>query len=316
MPSLKSRLLYVAMKNRHYLRFQLHQETWDDNTSITDFRMQCENVNGALARLPEGIEVEPLTVAGLPAEWLSMAGANKDRVILYAIGGGYVSGSCNDHRAMVAKIAKDSGISILLLQHRLAPEHPYPAALDDMLAGYGWLLEQGISPENIMIVGESAGGGLALATLLAIRDKGLPLPAGGVALSPWTDLALTGESHRTKAKVCLSPKGMAEVCTKYYIGDHDPRDPWISPLYGDLHDLPPLLIYVGEYETLLDDSTRFAAKAEAAGVDVTLRVGDGMIHCYPLLAPLFPEATQALEEICTFIKTHISAENQPAHLLV
>ena len=107
---------------------------------------------------------------------------------------------------------------------------------------------------------------------------------------------------------------MAEVCTKYYIGDHDPRDPWISPLYGDLHGLPPLLIYAGEYETLLDDSTRFAAEAEAAGVDVTLRVGEGMIHCYPLLAPLSPEATQALEEICTFIKTHISAQNQPASI--
>ena len=314
MSSLKSRILYFAMKNRHYLRFQLKQEGWDENTSIADFRKQCENTNGTLARLPEGVAVETLTVAGLPAEWLSLAGADKERVILYAIGGGYVSGSCNDHRAMVAKIVKGSGISTLLLQHRLAPEHPYPAALEDMLAGYGWLLEQGTSPENIMIVGESAGGGLALGTLLALRDKGLPLPAGAVALSPWTDLALTGESRRTKAKVCLSPMGMAEVCTKYYVGDHDPYDPWVSPFYGDLHDLPPLLIYVGEYETLLDDSTRFSAKAKEAGVDVTLRVGEGMIHCYPLLAPLFPEATQALDEICTFIKMHIAAENQPAFM--
>jgi epsilon-lactone hydrolase len=136
MPSLKSRMSYFAMKNRHYLKLQMKQEAWDENTSIADFRKQCENVNGSLARLPEGIEVEPLTLAGLPAEWLSPPGADKDRVILYAIGGGYVSGSCNDHRAMVAKIAKGSGISILLLQHRLAPEHPYPAALDDMLAGY------------------------------------------------------------------------------------------------------------------------------------------------------------------------------------
>jgi len=314
MSSLKSRILYFAMKNRHYLRFQLKQVGWDENTSIADFRKQCENTNGTLARLPEGVAVETLTVNGLQAEWLSLAGADKERVILYAIGGGYVSGSCNDHRAMVAKIVKGSGISTLLLQHRLAPEHPYPAALEDMLAGYGWLLEQGTSPENIMIVGESAGGGLALATLLALRDKGLPLPAGTVALSPWTDLALTGESRRTKAKVCLSPKGMAEVCTQYYAGDHDPFDPWVSPLYGGLHDLPPLLIYVGEYETLLDDSTRFAAKAKEAGVDVTLRVGEGMIHCYPLLAPLFPEATQALDEICTFIKMHIAAENQPAFM--
>ncbi len=142
-----------------------------------------------------------------------------------------------------------------------------------------------------MIVGESAGGGLCL--------------AAGVAISPWTDLKLTGESRRTRAKVCLSLKGMAEVCVKYYADEHDPGDPWVSPLYGNLHGLPPLLINVGDYDTLLDDSTRFAKKAQVAGVDVTLRVGEGMIHCYPLLAPLFPEATQALDEICAFIKTHI-----------
>jgi monoterpene epsilon-lactone hydrolase len=133
-----------------------------------------------------------------------------------------------------------------------------------------------------------------------------------VAMSPMTDLKLTGESHRTKARVCISPPGMSLVCSKYYAGENDPGLPWISPLYGDLHGLPPLLIYVGEYETLLDDSTRFAAKAEAAGVEVTLRVGEGMVHCYPLMAPLFPEATQALEEICVFIKTHTSQELKPA----
>ena len=305
MPSIQSRLLYFAMKNRHFLHFQLKQEVWDESTSIPDFRNQCENLNGAMAKLPEGVEVEPITVAGQPAEWLSLAGSRDDRVILYAIGGGYVSGSLHDHRAMVAKIVKVSGVRLLLLQHRLAPEHPYPAALEDMLAGYRWLLEGGIPPANIAIAGESAGGGLCLATLLAIRDLGLPLPGAGVALSPWTDLVLTGESHRTKAKVCVSPKGMSAVCAKAYTGDHDPRLPWISPLYGDLHGLPPLLISVGEYETLLDDSTRFAAKAKASGVDVTLNVGEGMIHCYPLLAPLFPEATQAMKEICEFIQEHI-----------
>lgn len=148
-----------------------------------------------------------------------------------------------------------------------------------------------------------------MAALLAIRDQGIPLPVAAVALSPWTNLKLTGESYRTKAKVCLSPEGMSKVCTKYYVGDNDPELPYISPLYGDLHGLPPILIYVGEYETMLDDSTRFAAKAEAAGVDITLRVGEGMIHCYPLLAPFFPEATQAMEEICAFIKTHIGQKD-------
>jgi acetyl esterase/lipase len=126
-----------------------------------------------------------------------------------------------------------------------------------------------------------------------------------VALSPWTDLKLTGDSYRTQANVCISPPGMAVICSKYYVGEHDAAEPWISPLYGDLHGLPPLFISVGEYETLLDDSTRFAAKAKAAGVDVTLVVGKKMIHCYPLMAPIFPEATQALNEICAFIKKRL-----------
>ena len=146
---------------------------------------------------------------------------------------------------------------------------------------------------------------MGLAALLALRDQGIPLPAAAVVIAPMTDLKLTGESHRTRAKVCLSPPGMAVVCSKYYAGDHDPADPYISPLYGDLHGLPPLLIYVGDYDTLLDDSTRFAAKAADAGVDVTLRVGEKMVHCYPLLAPLIPEASQALAEICEFIKAHL-----------
>jgi acetyl esterase/lipase len=180
--------------------------------------------------------------------------------------------------------------------------------LEDSLTAYRWLLDQGTAPENIVMMGESAGGGLCLATLLAVRDHGLPLPAGAVALSPWTDLKLTSESYRTKRKVCISPPGMSNVCSKYYYGDHDPTDPWISPLYGDLHGLPPIFINVGTYETMLDDSTRFAAKAKAAGVDTTLVVGEKMIHCYPLMAPMFPEATQALGELCVFIKKRLGKD--------
>jgi monoterpene epsilon-lactone hydrolase len=311
MPSLQSRLFYFGMKNRHWLHLRLKEEKWDLNTSIPQFRQECEQGASRVARLPAEIDIERILIPNtsgeqpLPAEWLIPNQATKDKVILYTIGGGYVSGSCNDHRAMVAKVVQGSGISAILFEHRLAPEHPFPAALDDSLAAYGWLLSRGVRPENIVIMGESAGGGLCLATLLALRDQDLPMPAAAVALSPWTDLKLTGESHHTKADVCLSPKGMAAVCAQYYAGDLDPGLPWMSPLYGDLQGLPPILIYVGEYETLLDDSTRFAEKAREAGVDVTLRVGEGMIHCYPLLAPLFPEAVQAMEAICDFIVTHI-----------
>jgi acetyl esterase/lipase len=293
------------MKNSHLLKFRLKPEIWNENTSIPAFRQFCEQQNGRMAKLPEGVEVTPLRVAGMYAEWLTPQEAAEDRVILYTIGGGYVSGSCNDHRSLVAKIARGSGVRVLLFEHRLAPEHPYPAALEDAVSAYRWLLDGGYSPDKIMIVGESAGGGLCLAALLAIRDLGLPLPCAAAALSPWTDLKLTGDSYRTRARVCLSPPGMSAVCSKYYVGQHDPALPWISPLYGDLHGLPSLLIQVGEYETMLDDSTRFAEKAQAAGVDVTLTVGEAMVHCYPLLAPLFPEATQAMDQLCGFIREQL-----------
>jgi monoterpene epsilon-lactone hydrolase len=312
MPSLQSQLIIFVIRNRHLLRFHLKRETWDDSTSIPDFRRQCE-AGARRMKLPDGIEVSPVTIEGVTgiqnrqAEWLIPCGAPRDKVVLYLVGGGYVSGSCTDHRAMVAKITKGSGVTTLLFDHRLAPEDPFPAALEDAVTAYRWLLAQGISPANIMIVGDSAGGGLCLATLLALRDQGIPLPAAAVSLSPWTDLALTGESYRTKLKASIDPPGMSIVCSKYYVEGNDPRLPWISPLYGDLRGLPPIFICVGTNETMLDDSTRFAEKAQAAGVDVTLRVWEGMVHCFPLMAPLFPEATQALDEICLYIRDMVRA---------
>lgn len=303
--SIQSQFMYFMMKYRHLFQGQLKPETWDENTSIPAFREMCESVNSKMANaLPAGLEVFPFDIDGMHAEWLIPAGANKEKVIFYTIGGGYISGTCSDHRTLVAKVAQNSGTALLMFDHRLAPEDPYPAALEDSLKAYRWLLDQGTDPKNIVMMGESAGGGLCLATLLAIRDKGLPLPSAAVALSPWTDLTLSGESYRTKRRVCISPPGMSKVCSKYYYGDNDPTDPWISPLYGDLRGLPPIFINVGTYETMMDDSTRFAAKARIAGVDTTLVVGEKMVHCYPLMAPMFPEATQALDEICTFIKKH------------
>lgn len=307
--SIQSELIYYMFKYRHLFEFRLKTEAWDENTSISAFRAMCESVNSKMANtLPAGMQMIPFEIDGMHAEWLVPAGAGKDKVIFYTIGGGYVSGTCSDHRALVAKVAQRSGIALLMFDHRLAPEHPYPAALVDSLKAYTWLLEQGTDSKNIVIMGESAGGGLCLATLLAIRDQGLPFPSGAVALSPWTDLTLSGESYRTKRGVCISPPGMSKVCSKYYYGENDPKHPWISPLYGDLNGLPPVFINVGTYETMLDDSTRFAAKAKAAGVDITLTLGKKMVHCYPLMAGMFPEATQALEQVCTFIRTRLEAK--------
>jgi len=303
------------LRNNHLLKFRLKRECWDWNTSISRFREECEKGAKKAGKLPEGIDISKVSIPGLPAglsaEWIRPSSAvfvdaRDEPVIFYTHGGGYASGSCEDHRMFVAKIVKWSGIGALLFDYRLAPEHPFPAAIEDSLTAYNWLLAQGISPSRIVIFGESAGGGLCLATLLALKDKGLPLPAAGVALSPWTDLKLTGESYRTKAKVCLSPEGMSMVCSKYYAGDHDRTESWLSPLYGDLHGLPPLQIYVGDDETMRDDSTRFAEKARAAGIQITLKVEKGMGHCYPLFAPLIPEATQAMDEICVFMHTSLS----------
>ncbi len=312
MQSLQSRILISIMRNRHLLRGHLHREVWDWNTSIPRFRRECEE-GASRMKLPADISVWPVAIEGLTgiegrqAEWLTPTDSPKNKAILYTLGGGYVSGSCKDHRAMVAKITKGSQIRTLLFDPRLAPEHPFPAALEDALCAYSWLLDQGMPARNIVIVGESAGGGLCLATLLALRDKGMPLPAAAIAMSPWTDLALTGDSYRIKLDASIDPPGMSVVCSKYYCADHDPRSPWISPLYGDLKGLPPLFICAGTNETMLDDSISFAEKARAAGIDVTLLIGQGMVHCYPLMAPLFPEATAALGEISAFIRARLLA---------
>lgn len=309
MPSLQSHLITFVMKNRHLMRFRLRREVWDKNTSIAEFRQRCE-AGASRMKLPDGIQISPVVIDGVTgienrqAEWLLPSAPITDKVILYLVGGGYVSGSCSDHRALVAKLTKGCQIRTLLFDHRLAPEDPFPAPLIDALEAYRWLVAQGVMPSNIIIVGESAGGGLCLATLLALRDKGIPLPAAAVAMSPWTDLALTGASYRKNARISIDTMGMSDICSVYYVGNHNPRLPWISPLYGDLRGLPPLLISVGTQETMLDDSIRFAEKARVAGVDVTLQLGEGMFHCYPLLAPLFPEATQALDQICAFIRRH------------
>jgi len=305
MPSFKSQIFNFMLRNRHLLSGKLKAPVWDFNTSIPEFRAACERGTGRFAGPPEGVEITPLQIGAMYAEWLTPTGAAADKAILYTVGGGYVSGTCNDHRDIVAKLVKGCGVKTLVFNHRLAPEDPFPAALDDSLEAYRWLLDQGYRPENLMIVGESAGGGLALATLLGLREPGLPMPAAAVALSPWTDLTRAGESYKTRANVCLSPKGMAMVCSKYYVGDNDPRNPLISPLFGDLRGLPPLLIQVGDHETMRDDSIRFAEKAQAAGVDVNLTVAEGMVHCYALMAPMFPEATQAMNEICEYIKKHL-----------
>ena len=305
MQSMKSRMVLFMIRNRHLMQFKLRRERVDHNTSIPKLREEYEAGAQKFGNIPAGIRVEALSINGMTAEWIAPVGASKEKVIFYTHGGGYISGSCTDHRMHVAKFVEGTGLPALLFDYRLAPEHPFPAAVEDSVMAYCWLLEQGIAPENIIIVGESAGGGLCLATLVSLRDQGIPLPCAGVSLSPWTDLKCSGESYRTNARKDISTLGSWEIWGGYYVGDNDPTHPWLSPLYADLKGLPPVMIQVGDNEILLDDSRRFAEKARLAGVDVTLQVWEGMVHCFAILAPMFPEAVQAMEDIFAYIKAHI-----------
>lgn len=242
-------------------------------------------------------------VAGdVPAEWILPAGITAERVLLYFHGGSYIAGSINSHRALAANIASAGGARALVVDYRLAPEHPYPAALEDALAAYRWLLANNIPGDKTYIAGDSAGGGLAVALLVALRDSGDPLPAAAVCISALTDMAFTGESIKTKADVDLILDCGKEIqFAQMYLGDTDPRAPLVSPLYADLRGLPPLLIQVGSDEILLSDSTRLAENARTAGVVVTLEVWEGMQHVWHFAASLIPEGRNAIRRIGEFI---------------
>jgi epsilon-lactone hydrolase len=251
----------------------------------------------------KNVRVEKASFNGLKAEWLLPNHLHTDGIILYLHGGGYVSGSPSSHRGTVSQIVNASGVAALLLDYRLAPEHPYPAALEDATQAYKWLLSEGYAPQQIIIAGDSAGGGLTLATLLKLRDEGVPLPAGAATISPWTDLEGTGESVHTRARQdpWLKP-GDLHLPVNNYTQGQDTTHPYISPLHGDLRGLPPLLIQVGDAEILLSDSERFAAKAQAMGVDVSLKIWPGMWHVWHAFYAVVPEAKRAIEELAEFVK--------------
>ncbi len=299
MNSLRSHLFLLLLKYRHVFRGKLRRPVVDRTTSIAALRARADKSSARFGSLPRGIEVAPVSIDGIAAEWVRPP-VDGARVILYFHGGGYVMGSRVSHRPAVANFVAGSGLAALVFDYRLAPEHPFPAALEDALAAYSWLLARETS-DDIVFLGDSAGGGLALATLLALRDRGMPLPAAAAVMSPWTDLTCTGETYRRPDP--LAPAGSWHVFAHHYCAGQDPRNPMISPLYGDQRGLPPLLIHVGERESMLSDSTRLAEKAREAGVRVRLHVGRGMVHCYPVFSPKFPEARKAMDDICEFLRT-------------
>lgn len=248
-----------------------------------------------MATMPADVDVVAVDAGGVPAEWVTPVGAEPSRVLLYVHGGGYVIGSMGTHTRLVAHLAKAAGCRALNLDYRLAPEHPHPAAVTDGAAGYRWLLDQGIEPADIVIAGDSAGGGLTVATALKLRDDGLPQPAGLLPLSPWIDLEGTGASMEGNAGTdLLVDRDGLKVMTDMFLDGHDAHDPLAAPLYADLTGLAPMYIQVGADETLLDDSTRLAANAATAGLDVRLDCFPEMQHVFQMSAGNTPEADDAV----------------------
>ncbi|GMV30450.1 MAG: alpha/beta hydrolase [Rhodanobacteraceae bacterium] len=308
MQSLRSRIYLFLLKHRHWLRLQRRPRAIDASTSVPALRQRADASSSRFGRVPSDVHVQPVTIAGCSAEWIVPAQAGRQGVLLYFHGGGYVMGSLQSHRSVIARIARECGVAALHFDYRLAPEHPFPAALNDAMAVHAALRAQGHAAASIVFMGDSAGGGLCLATLLALRDLGLPMPAGAVALSPWTDLTCSGPSYRRRDP--LAPPGSWQTFARYYAAGTDPATPWISPLHAALDGLPPLLIHVGECESMLDDSVQFADRAAAAGVSVQLRTGRGMMHCYPLFAPRFPEAVAALRETAAFVRRVLAGDQE------
>ena len=253
--------------------------------------------------MPADVSVKPVQVPAINAEWIEPAAARDGAFVLYLHGGGYVIGSPKSHRHLAASIAVAGRASALLLDYRLAPEHPFPAALEDAVAAYRWLLDRGTAPRRMVIAGDSAGGGLTVATLLALRERGVPLPAAGVCISPWVDLSGSGASYATKAASdpIVTRDGILGMA-RAYLGGTDARAPLASPLFADLTGLPPLFIQVGTEEVLLDDAVALAERAKTAGVETTLEVWPDMIHVWPWFFPLLDEGRTAIDGIGAFVR--------------
>lgn len=274
-------------------------------SEIAQMRLDLD-ARGKASGLAADVTVQPVDVNGVRAEWTSTPDADSSSAILYLHGGGYVIGSLDSHRHLVAEIGRAAGTWTLAIDYRLAPEHRFPAPVEDTVAAYRYLLDSGIKPNRIAIAGDSAGGGLVLGALLAIREAGLPLPACGWCISPWVDMEALGESFTDRAETDPTvQKATIEMMAGYYMGGGDPRHPHAAPIYGDLRGLPPLLIQVGAAETLLDDSIALARKAGAADVPVDLQIWPEMIHIWHIYFPTLSAGRRAIASGGSFVRNII-----------
>jgi acetyl esterase/lipase len=275
------------------------------DAELPDLRQWLETFS-TMSPPGEDVTFEPVDAGGVPGEWVTAPEARAGTAVLYLHGGGYALGSIATHRRLAGEISRSAQARVLLIDYRLAPEHPHPAAVDDAVSAYRWLLGQGFTPDNVAISGDSAGGGLTLATLLALRDQGDPLPACAVPISPWTDMEPSAESYTSRAELdpMVSAEGIKRMAD-WYLNGQDLRTPLASPLHADLTGLPPLLVQVGDAEVLLDDATRFVDKAKTAGVDATCEVAADCPHVWHAI-PGVPESEDAIARLGSFMRGHLA----------
>jgi monoterpene epsilon-lactone hydrolase len=290
---------------RHIERVKAVLGSWGRGTPIEQMRRDWDELYTAAPGTASPAKEEAFAIDGVPATWITAPGARAERVLLYLHGGGFSLGSVRSHRELLVRLSQAARCRVLALEYRRVPEHRYPAALEDSVRAYDWLLANGVRHEQCSLAGDSAGGGLVLSTMLTARDRGRPLPASAVLLSAFTDLTTSRESYSTRAAVDpWHEKLNLEIVARAYLRGANARDPQASPLFADLRGLPPLLVQVGDHEVVLDDSRDLATAARAAGVEVTLEVYERMIHVFQQFAADVPEAEKAVATIGTFLDRH------------
>ena len=275
---------------------------YTENKTIDQLRKETGTA-GALIPLPDNTKFKRILAGNVYAEWITCGDVDIDKIFMFIHGGGYYRGSIDATRATVARISAEAKVRCLSIEYRLAPEHPFPAAVDDTYTAYNWLLKEGINPKNIIVSGQSAGGGLCLALLLKIKENNGFQPKGAVAISPWTDLSQSGKTMITNANIDpVISKQYLDRMANLYLSKTPNISPLASPLYGDLSGLPPMLVQVGSAETMLDDSKRFVERAKEAKVDVQIEVWQDMFHGWHGSAHILKEAEEAIKSIGLFCR--------------
>ncbi len=288
----------ISFVLRHTIRKQM--STFEEPAAL---RKQMSRSTG---NPPADVTVETDSAGGVPSEWLTAQGAAEDAVLLYLHGGGYVFGGPDSHRDIAWRLAKETRLKVLLIDYRLAPEHPFPAAVEDATTAYRFLLAEGYAADRIVLAGDSAGGGLATALMVNLKTLAVPLPKAAALISPWVDMTLLGESLLGNADkdVMLSPEAINRFAT-HYLNGQDPRSPLASPLHADLSSLPPVYVIVGSGEVLLSDSESLVEQLKAAGGEAELVVWPGMPHAFPVLSAFLPEGREAIGNISAFLTARL-----------